>query len=424
MAKTIVHLVHGTWPYGPIAHRVPWLRRHKVTWFHVDSPFCLALKSALPTDVTLRPFEWSGDNSYLARHDAAAALAMRLYQCYDQEDPPQQILVAHSHGGNVALLAAMHPRSPPLAGIATLAAPFLHVERRTKDERQQRFLGYVQRAAMVLVGGSVLSAFLARVNLLDADTSGAGLVAFAGANVMVLLLLLGLLWYMAGVAQQMVEKRAAVDKAPLWAFPRIAPWLILRAPGDEAAAVLKGARLANRTLEFVWTRLRSLLDFMTPALRHRWFMLLLLLAFIGVSSAIQPIARVLFLDESWHAAWRHVVPVRWLPAGLPFEAGAAVAAAGFAVLLILGALLFLAGALLAPFGWELVTMGLAFEVTAVATPPGDNYSCVILTPGWSGLRHSLHESSEGRTRLAEWIARLPPAATGPGSRYWKIRDRS
>ena len=155
MAATIVHLVHGTWPYGPVAHRLRWLRRPEATWFHEDSPFCLALKSALP-DVTLRAFEWSGDNSYLERHTAAAGLARRLMECHDESDPPRQVLVAHSHGGNVALLAAMHPWSPPLAGIATLGAPFLHIKRRTQDERQQRLLAYLPGFAALLVLGALL----------------------------------------------------------------------------------------------------------------------------------------------------------------------------------------------------------------------------------------------------------------------------
>jgi hypothetical protein len=435
LAATIVHLVHGTWPYGPVAHRLRWLRRPEATWFHEDSPFCLALKSALP-DVTLRAFEWSGDNSYLERHTAAAGLARRLMECHDENDPPRQVLVAHSHGGNVALLAAMHPWSPPLAGIATLGAPFLHIKRRTQDERQQRLLAYLQRAAMLLTGSSAIVALCGQFGLLDVvssgDTSLSGLWAFARGNLMFSVLLAILLWGMAGVAHKMDALRAAIDETPTWTFPRITPWIILRARGDEAAFVLAAVRLAYGALAFIWRPMRALLAFIAPALRHRWFTPLLLVLLAWMSSALQPLARMRFLGEPWRVAWHHFVPATGRPgslivqrvvheiAGRIFDVGAPFAAAGFAALLVLGALLLVAGILLAPFGWELVTMGLAFEVNAETVPPGDAYKVVTVSYEWSGLRHSLHVSTEARTRLAEWIAQLPPAATGAGSRYWRI----
>jgi hypothetical protein len=331
----------------------------------------------------------------------------------------------------------MHPLSPPLAGIATLGTPFLHVERRTKDERQQRLLAHVQRAAMLLTTSIVIVVLFGQFDLLDVlsfwDTSWSAFWAFARGNAVFVLLLLILLWGMTGVAQQMDSLRAAVGETPIWAPPRIAPWLILRAPGDEAGIVLAGSRLAHLALAFVWRPLRAVLAFVAPALRYDWFMPLLLLPLAWVSSTLPSLARMLFLDEPWHVAWRHVVPASVRPDSpvvqrVTYEVvrplldvGAPFAAAGLAALLLLGALLFIAGLLLAPFGWELVVMGLAFEVTAETTPLGDVYPVLMLSSGSSGLRHSVHESTEARTRLAEWITQLPPPATGPGARLWTIR---
>ena len=436
MAKTIIHLVHGTWPYGLVAHRLRWLRHPDATWFHEDSPFCRALRSALSPDVTLRPFEWSGNNSYLARHVAAQQLGKRLYECYDQDDPPRQILIAHSHGGNVAMLAALHPLSPPLAGIATLGTPFLHVERRTKNDREQRLLGYLQRAAMVLTASFVLVGLFAQFGLLDAlsfgDTSWSRLWSFARENAVFVLLLVMMLWGLAGVAQQMDRLRAVVGEAPIPIAPRIAPWLILRAPSDEAGIVLAGSRLAHMALAFAWRPVRALLAYVAPALRHDWFMPFLLLPLAWVSSTIPALARILFLDESWYVAWRRVVPENARPAAPIVEqftydvvrpildVGAPFAAAGLAMLLLLGAILFVAGLLLAPFGWELLVMGLAFDVTAETTPAGDVYPVLMLPAETLGLRHSVYELPEARARLAQWITSLPTPTTGPGARLWTV----
>src|SRR3981081_2671450 len=111
LSRTIVHCIHGTWPFGFVPHHLRWLRRPEQTWIHKSSPFCEELQRLLP-DAELVPFWWSGDNSYLERHRAAAALASRLMEYHSESDPPRQVLIGHSHGGNVALLATMHPWTP------------------------------------------------------------------------------------------------------------------------------------------------------------------------------------------------------------------------------------------------------------------------------------------------------------------------
>jgi hypothetical protein len=125
-------LVHGTWGRG-FFPRISDLGRRKAgarRWFEDHSPFRASLDAALHSallDWPIRPFLWSGANSVHARDCAARELADELRR--DLEDPgAQTIIIAHSHGGNVALRALQHLDSA--AGrirVVTLATPFLRV---------------------------------------------------------------------------------------------------------------------------------------------------------------------------------------------------------------------------------------------------------------------------------------------------------
>ena len=422
MAKTVVHLIHGTWPYGLLAHYLPRLRRPAATWFYESSSFCTALKAALPPDVTVRTFHWSGDNSYLERHLAADRLARELYDFYLKDDETRHVLIAHSHGGNVAMLAARHPLMPPLAGIATLASPFLHVERRTQTPQHDRLLRHVQLAAMLLTMAILVLGLFGQFNQLNvlsfANSSWRATWAYAWDHPLFLSVVMVLLWVLGGVIVQARRLRRIAGELPVMVLPRRTSWLIVRAPGDEAGLVLAGARLAHAALGFVWRPLRALLAFMAPALKYDWFLPLLAVPLAGVSSVLPSVGRMLFLNEPWPIAWRHVVPEH-LPADspllqrLPFDAVRPVldvmapfSAAALALLLVLGVLLFIAGLLLAPFGWELLFMGLAVDVTAEPTPVGDTYPVLMLQYATGRLRHSVYESQDARTQLAQWITQV------------------
>ena len=394
-----------------------WRHRPKSKWFHENSVLFKEV-SAIP-GVEVRVFLWSGDNSYLARYHAAAALASRLTQCDDPNDPPQQVIVAHSHGGNVALLASIHPNAPPIAGIATLATPFLNIKRRTENQREEDLLGYIQTATLLLLAATVMVLVFALVDVLDVsssvDTTGSTAWPFADLHWMAKAALVGLLLVLGGWFQRVGPIRNAIARIRLWRPKRIAQWLILRAPGDEASRALDGARRSYERFNFIWLRLRATLAAVAPILKYRLPILFLLAPFAWASSVLATLARRIFLNEPVLVAWRHVVPNSgWFDVGAPF------AVAVLTALLILGIFLFAAGGLIAWFGWELVTVGLAFEISAQETPPGDRYTVIEVSPTWQGSRHSLYESPEARALLVKWIERLPPAATGPDSRYWKI----
>jgi RsiW-degrading membrane proteinase PrsW (M82 family) len=79
-------------------------------------------------DNVIQPFLWSGANSVFARDQAAIRLAENLKTSLDQFPDAVPIVIAHSHGGNVALRASSYLGEAARAmRIITLATPFLRV---------------------------------------------------------------------------------------------------------------------------------------------------------------------------------------------------------------------------------------------------------------------------------------------------------
>ena len=81
--------------------------------------------------VTFREFAWTGANTHAARIEAGDRLARFIRDGHEQDPGAQHFLVAHSHGGNVALYAMRDPAAAGIVnGIVTLGTPFIHARRR------------------------------------------------------------------------------------------------------------------------------------------------------------------------------------------------------------------------------------------------------------------------------------------------------
>jgi pimeloyl-ACP methyl ester carboxylesterase len=143
-------LVHGTWGRGFCAKRleqprlIPCLNKppcpteteperwKRLRWYEPGSRFHDDLSKALRErgiGFSSNMFLWDGSNSVLVRNDAAVALAQHL-AAISRENPSDPIvLVAHSHGGNVAL-RAIHVAGEDVAKnvkLITLATPFVQI---------------------------------------------------------------------------------------------------------------------------------------------------------------------------------------------------------------------------------------------------------------------------------------------------------
>jgi hypothetical protein len=133
--RLIVTLVHGTWGRGFIPGDFDpcrswrtylpfkwFVRSPRAPWFHPTAPFHRKLQTLARCEV--RSFSWCGSNSVFARSRAAKALKRLL-----ESDPAntRHVIVAHSHGGNVALQALNKIGKTSDIRVVTLATPFIRV---------------------------------------------------------------------------------------------------------------------------------------------------------------------------------------------------------------------------------------------------------------------------------------------------------
>jgi hypothetical protein len=135
-----VTLVHGTWPrsfwrdvvltlfYGkwPSGFSPKWL------WFADNSEFRSRLTAALSKrgfSAQISPFIWSGANSIRERDKAARELAEHVRAKQLEFPNSTAVVIAHSHGGNVALRALGKPEVSRDENIfiATIATPFVEI---------------------------------------------------------------------------------------------------------------------------------------------------------------------------------------------------------------------------------------------------------------------------------------------------------
>jgi hypothetical protein len=148
--QLLITLVHGTWPRGffprlfrfkqwvrgLMGRRQPW--EPPPFWFEDGSPFLARLSTELQ-DIPhkIRPQLWSGANSIRIRDETAHALTEHLAAEHAENPQATQLVIAHSHGGNIALRALhlLHqPDDPRLCRadganplVVTLATPFVEV---------------------------------------------------------------------------------------------------------------------------------------------------------------------------------------------------------------------------------------------------------------------------------------------------------
>ena len=112
-------LVHGTF-----AREAAWTREGSLMY--------AALSRRFP-EARLERFEWSGANSVLERGDASMALRTDLISRINNGQ--RVYVVAHSHGGNVALNAMTHlePLQIDQVALCCLATPFFHAKKRQTE---------------------------------------------------------------------------------------------------------------------------------------------------------------------------------------------------------------------------------------------------------------------------------------------------
>jgi len=237
----VVTLVHGTFARG-------------ATWTKDGSALRREISDALGDHghtARFDVFEWSGRNTHKARVKAGYELASHIRRLRKRYPVCRHFIVAHSHGGNVALLAHKHlPEGFHALGVATLGTPFVHA-RLVEHLKGETLDGLLAKAApdsdnvAGFVGWAVaIPAAIFYDNALDKTAYNAwywfvgaaaatGMLAGYVATLIAPYLARG--WHMIG------GKRAAVRLANALRFAPVPKTHILSFvyPGDEAGRFLE-----------------------------------------------------------------------------------------------------------------------------------------------------------------------------------------
>ena len=401
--RVIAHLVHGTWPAGGfLAHRYPKIFKPQPVWIDDGADFRRDLDERLP-GIEWRPFRWSGENSEIDRRRAAIAFADTLRRELDSAPDACHVVIAHSHGGNVALWGLGHldeARRDRVAGLATMGTPFLHFASRRLSALEAFYLKAILAGQLVLVA-SVVAAPAAIIQTVLKE----GLT-------LELVLIIGLLTFGA-VNGYRVSRKVRMHASELEqlkpAWPnRLASFVALRSRADEASRVIAVGDAAGRIFASAWS-LVGLLARLIPWDNESWRRKVRR----GLLVAVVPLTAATVI-WAWVGPSREITP----PPGWDYWIGLVVFAP-LLIALMLGTILL--SVVFIPFTYAMAVVtysqfffGLAFgadtfslaiatEIAAEPNPPHPAPLLEHVDPGDSGMRHSLHAMPAARSRLAAWI---------------------
>src|SRR5262249_40368123 len=118
------------------------------------------------------PLLWSGANSVFERDQTAHLLAKHLSAEHSEHPQATQLVIAHSHGGNIALRALHHLQkldvhqsegaSAPAPFFVTLATPFIEIHQADFGRRP----GLIRWAVAVAAGALSIMLLLVLVGLI------------------------------------------------------------------------------------------------------------------------------------------------------------------------------------------------------------------------------------------------------------------
>lgn len=383
-------LVHGTWG-------------QRSRWTGASSPLSRALLR-VGDDVALVPFVWSGGNWASSRRHAAERLRAHLAAVFAAYPQAAHYVIAHSHGGNIALYALRHwEPGRQLSGLVCLSTPFLCIRRRSLGP-----IGGSSLAAGLVIGPWLAAgAVLPRLGV-DEEIAIAASLPVIGLGAW------ALVRWSKRASDQLLNSLALPERPPV-------PTLIIRAPGDEAGAALSSVHFLSWVVSTCWVRPAQLAAETADVLR----------AWGARARALRGLAAIVIVicvagaavEIIWHPlgslppSLRDDVPLLWwvaVMAGLAplvvwwlgTGAGLYGYALGFTMAgLLLAPFILLLVVCVAPFGPDLAASAVPLEISAEPTPPG-TWVVHQLTPDASrayGLKHSSYDQSEAIDLVARWI---------------------
>jgi pimeloyl-ACP methyl ester carboxylesterase len=348
--KIVVTLVHGTWA-------------RRAMWTVPGSLLCQSLSHAVESPIAFQRFVWSGRNSISARRSAVKKLVEHLHSLVKQWPQARLYVLAHSHGGNVAFQALADPLlNERVAGIVCLSTPFLTVGPRNLGPVGATALWWLPVVA-IFYGGMFA---VEQVTTANTDSLAGVLLVVAIAS---------------GFLTSRLLTRLSTSVRESLQYPVVDPskLLILRAAGDEAAAVFGLTHVISWTAGQIWLltsdtlgRIVETVERWREMLTHHWRLTALATVFLLAFCVV-----VLLSPQSVeNSVWlQGLVALAGLTLLLLFatlsRGGLAAALLGRITLAAIAAPFLVVIAFLGiAVGPELLAAGLVFQVTAEPAPPG------------------------------------------------------
>ena len=396
-SEVIVTLLHGTWGRGVFAPKVPpqitqldgtTKKGPSKFWFYASSTFCRSLCEKLHSaniKVVFFSFIWSGANSIFERERAAKKLAEHMTDIAVRYPSRRHVLIAHSHGGNIAIRATTLFRSlSSQVNLVTLATPFLRII----EVPSVAGLGWIIFTLMVcfmwmfvipVYKFFLVSGFpLWPMESTDApeDIALGAVLVLLPANLIISAILCATIvdffinpWKPKGYRWPWRKKPTLLAETTQGAIGVDVNLLIVRAFNDEAAMALTLGTIGNKLT---------------------YFMLYFIVVIVGLSD---------FVDADL-----------WLPPILLSIYGFAYI---FAFITLPLVLIVSAGVFKSVFGRELLFGAYRCDIAADSTPDiSSNIKNVKIatlssrTPRSEGFRHGLHARPDCAPTIADWIVSM------------------
>lgn len=407
----VLHFVHGTWGRGLLPRRPGRHRKVEPFWFEQGSLFNRRLQNHLSSSsriIRCRTVLWSGANSIVARDAGARRLLKSLLRAERLYPGAAQFVVAHSHGGNVALralkLAEDQGANLTNVRIASLATPFIRLFGANKEilaMKIQAIVLYLSLSTYFLTTSFWQYAFATaspstrlQINLALALTCGVAAIILSQvlATKSIRTLDIGSQLELARLSSPPSSKQSTTKH------------IFVRGVDDEASLALTFASILAKISTIItdvavgrasallfWAPLTTLLSFTT---------LLFLINEIREDSFLY------FLKKYYYAVIIYFnkniidynVIVSWSVYLLTFFA--------FYYPSLLVALMIVVTASKGAFGRELFVGSLAMDIAANSTPDINGHAQVITllpTPDDRALRHFIYNYPDCATVVARWI---------------------
>lgn len=385
----VITLVHGTFGRG-----FPWPRQAaRPRWFEEGSSFRSGLEHALlerGLRCSIQSFLWSGANSIFERASAATELEAELKEQADLRPTLPRIVVAHSHGGNVAiraLTACSSQHGFVNARLVTMGTPLLSL-RETHTNFHGEPTYHLLGVLAFLISAEIILRYLP-----VAPWSG---LAWLPVLLAVTVVCFVLKDTFLGDRYFFPDERIRFLNAAVTPLPHGLPWLLLRAPNDEAGLAIGSAAFAERLTGLAASIVGAPLRKGDKIVRRRWWLLL-------VTNVVVPLMIfIVIIDkeaEMLSASIRQTGRIA-IDVGVILVGG----------LLVLDWLIeLLARTFRVSFGRELLRASTRYELSAEATPDSSIGATVVTLepsrarPVSSGLRHSVYDEPAAPQKIAQWI---------------------